>query len=198
MSKYYFCKAGQRLRNELNAENPHRDKTSDGWIGDAAHQARKSDHNPDYSDGGIVRAFDIDNDGVDVDRLIQILIHDKRVNYVIWNRHIWSREHGFTKRVYTGESPHTEHVHVSFMHDKNLENDGSPFGYYRPQPKPAPPAPAKPAPSKPAVHSPVQTVAREVIDGKWGNGDARVRKLRAAGYDPVVVQREVNRQLAKR
>lgn len=180
LSRYYFCKAGQRLRNELNAANPKRDKRSDGWIGDASHAARKSDHNPDYSHGGIVIAFDIDNDGVDEDRLIAILIKDHRVNYVIWNRHIWSREHGFVKRAYTGTSPHTEHVHVSFL--LQFANDGSPFGYYKP--KPAAP-----------THSPIQTVAREVIDGKWGNGDERSRRLRVAGYDPVAVQREVNRQL---
>lgn len=38
-------------------------------------------------------------------------------------------------------------------------------------------------------------VAREVIAGKWGNGQERVRKLVAAGYDYVAVQREVNRLL---
>lgn len=38
----------------------------------------------------------------------------------------------------------------------------------------------------------IETIAKEVIDGKWGNGDARVKKLRAAGYNPVDVQRKVN------
>lgn len=197
MSKYYFCKAGQRLRNELNAANPNRDKRSDGWIGDADHAARKSDHNPDYAHGGVVLAFDIDNDGVDVDRLIALLIKDFRVHYVIWNRHIWSREHGFKKRAYTGKSPHTEHVHVSFL----LEhcNDGRPFGYYpKPAPKPAH-APAKTHEAQPvAVHKGTTQIAQEVIDGKWGDGDVRVRKLRRSGYNPEVIQREVNRLLEKR
>ncbi len=38
-------------------------------------------------------------------------------------------------------------------------------------------------------------VAKEVIAGKWGNGDARKKKLQAAGYDYNAVQKEVNRLL---
>lgn len=38
-------------------------------------------------------------------------------------------------------------------------------------------------------------VAREVINGKWGNGAVRRQKLKAAGYDPAAVQAEVNRLL---
>lgn len=40
-------------------------------------------------------------------------------------------------------------------------------------------------------------IAKEVIDGKWGNGDARKKKLAAAGYDYAKVQAEVNRLLKK-
>jgi hypothetical protein len=49
----------------------------------------------------------------------------------------------------------------------------------------------KPAPPRKTVHQ----IALEVIAGKWSNGPTRTRKLRAAGYDPVAVQREVNRLL---
>lgn len=41
----------------------------------------------------------------------------------------------------------------------------------------------------------VDEIAKEVIDGKWGNGDERVKKLKAAGYDPVEVQKKVNELL---
>ena len=41
----------------------------------------------------------------------------------------------------------------------------------------------------------VTTVAKEVLAGKWGNGDARKKKLQAAGYDYNAVQKEVNRLL---
>ena len=40
---------------------------------------------------------------------------------------------------------------------------------------------------------PVQLVAQEVLDGKWGNGDTRREKLAAAGYNPAEVQDIVNR-----
>ena len=36
-------------------------------------------------------------------------------------------------------------------------------------------------------------IAKEVLAGKWGNGDARKKKLQAAGYDYNAVQKEVNR-----
>ena len=39
------------------------------------------------------------------------------------------------------------------------------------------------------------TVAHEVIAGQWGNGDARKNALKAAGYDPAVIQVEVNKIL---
>ena len=42
----------------------------------------------------------------------------------------------------------------------------------------------------------VAEIAQEVIDGKWGNGDERVQKLKAAGYDPDAVQKKVNEMLA--
>ena len=42
---------------------------------------------------------------------------------------------------------------------------------------------------------PVATIAQEVIDGKWGNGDDRKKKLKAAGYDYATVQAKVNELL---
>lgn len=42
----------------------------------------------------------------------------------------------------------------------------------------------------------IDEVAKEVIDGKWGNGEERVEKLKAAGYDPDAVQKKVNEILA--
>ncbi len=38
-------------------------------------------------------------------------------------------------------------------------------------------------------------VARDVIEGYWGNGDERIRRLRAAGYDPYAVQNIVNQMI---
>lgn len=52
------------------------------------------------------------------------------------------------------------------------------------------------AASTPAKKS-VDEVAREVIQGKWGNGAARKAKLTAAGYNYATVQARVNALLGK-
>ena len=41
----------------------------------------------------------------------------------------------------------------------------------------------------------LEAVARDVIAGKYGNGEDRKRALRDAGYDPGEVQRIVNRMV---
>lgn len=41
-------------------------------------------------------------------------------------------------------------------------------------------------------------IAREVIAGDWGSGDTRTEKLKKAGYNPTIIQNEVNRILSSR
>jgi len=41
----------------------------------------------------------------------------------------------------------------------------------------------------------VYELANEVIQGKWGNGDERISRLKKSGYDPSAVQKEVNQML---
>lgn len=48
------------------------------------------------------------------------------------------------------------------------------------------------APSKPAL-KPLSEIAREVLQGLWGNGSDRKSRLESAGYDYTAVQNEVNR-----
>ena len=48
----------------------------------------------------------------------------------------------------------------------------------------------KSAPKKKSVN----TIVNEVLAGKWGNGQDRFNRLRKAGYDPNVIQREVNKR----
>ena len=50
-------------------------------------------------------------------------------------------------------------------------------------------------PQKPAQKD-ITTIAKEVIAGKWGNGDDRKNRLESAGYDFNAVQAEVNRILS--
>lgn len=48
---------------------------------------------------------------------------------------------------------------------------------------------------KKSLKKSIDTVAKEVIAGKWGNGDERKKKLTAAGYDYDAVQKQVNEML---
>lgn len=54
---------------------------------------------------------------------------------------------------------------------------------------------SKPTPAPQPALKPIGTIAQEVINGKWGNGADREKRLKAAGYDPKAVQAEVNRRL---
>lgn len=47
-----------------------------------------------------------------------------------------------------------------------------------------------------AAKKSISEIAKEVIAGKWGNGDDRKKKLTAAGYDYSAVQKEVNKQMS--
>ena len=102
-----------KLRDQIDAAAPHRSKVSDGSIGDQAHQARVSDHNPDAN--GVVHAIDVTHDpehGVDGKILSRWLSTDLRTKYVIFNGEIWKARTGKWE-VYTGPNKHTHHVHVS-------------------------------------------------------------------------------------
>ena len=43
----------------------------------------------------------------------------------------------------------------------------------------------------------IESVARDVIAGKYGNGAERIRKIEAEGYNYNVVQQKVNEMLSK-
>lgn len=139
MPDYFLAPAlgDDGLRGEVNAKFPHRDKASDGWIGDASHAARVSDHNPCWSCGGrshgIVRAIDIDSNGAPgevtdlVRAVLKATIGDPRVWYVISNRVIYSRTVDWGPRVYTGSNPHDHHVHVSLNGANGVAGDPGNF-----------------------------------------------------------------------
>ena len=38
-----------------------------------------------------------------------------------------------------------------------------------------------------------KAIAKEVIAGKWGNGNERITRLKASGYNPIKVQKAVNK-----
>lgn len=135
---YFLAPALVRLRDEVNARWPGRSKVSDGWIGDTAHSARTSDHNPDWAAGGIVRAIDVTNAGIDVDGFINLVIRDPRTRYVISRGRIWTREAGWSR--YTGSNGHYAHVHVSVRSVDGHDRNGSSWHLALPAPAPAPAA----------------------------------------------------------
>ncbi|MGW1061632.1 peptidoglycan-binding domain-containing protein [Micromonospora rubida] len=115
------------LRDEIDRRWPHRDRASDGWIGDAAHQAGTSDHNPDADDRS-VNALDVDRDGIDPPLVIRKCIAHPSTQYVIFDRTIWSRTRGFAPARYTGSNPHDKHLHVSVSHTPSAERSDRSWG----------------------------------------------------------------------
>ena len=128
-TSWHLAPSLAQLRREINARWPGRDKSTDGTIGDAAHSSRASDHNPNSR--GSVNAIDIDEDGIDAWGLVDLAIKDPRVNYVIYERKIWQRKHGFKPRPYSGINAHTKHIHVSIIQGAWAEQNTDPWGVAR-------------------------------------------------------------------
>ncbi len=116
-----------KLREQINAAYPSRDKTSDGTIGDTAHRNRKSDHNP--NDKGVVCAIDIDEDLRGNRTLEQVITairasRDKRVKYIIYEGRITEPGSDLQRwKKYTGANPHSHHAHISVNSDPRLYDD---------------------------------------------------------------------------
>ena len=142
MADPVLTKALTRLRGDFNARFPTRDKGTDGWIGDEAHQEHVSGHNPDDTEGSKseytdadtkaeVRAIDVDKDlrdaVVSMQAVINLILKTtndlKRLKYIIFNRQIWSKSNNWVVREYTGTNGHTEHAH--FSGDPAYDEDAS-------------------------------------------------------------------------
>lgn len=57
---------------------------------------------------------------------------------------------------------------------------------------------SKPAPAPAPARKSNEVIAQEVINGAWGNGEDRKKRLTAAGYNYAVVQAIVNKKMAAR
>lgn len=141
MTNWILTLGLQNLRAQINTWAPDRDHTSDGTIGDAAHQKETSGHNPDDTPGSKaewngdpdstpeVRAFDCDVDfrnGASAQQLVDHIVGLKPssvLRYVIYNRRIYEASNGWASRAYTGASPHTEHIHFSGAYTQASDNN---------------------------------------------------------------------------
>lgn len=125
------AKSLDTLLKQVNERYPTRSRKSDGWIGDAKHASRSSDHNPWVKDGsmGIVTAIDITHDpanGLHARELAETLIasRDPRIKYIISEGQICSsKQQPWVWRKYSGSNGHFHHVHISVMADKSLYDD---------------------------------------------------------------------------
>lgn len=170
-----------KLREEFNKINPARDKGADGSIGDSSHNS-SSDHTPDEDsrilrdhdtdDKNEVHALDIDSSGPWPGQgeqkqrfhaiIMRIIAGEKakwlsatdmcRLNYVIWDRHIYDKDNDFRAVAYTLSDPHTNHAHFSNRYETRAESDTRAWGAY------VPPAPIEETP----VTQPL-SIADEII-----------------------------------
>lgn len=140
MADWVLIPCLKALFAEFDRIAPSRDHTSDGSIGDTAHQNEVSDHNADEV-GKVpihdadrineVHAIDVDSDlresDLTMEKVVQFLLGrcrsgaEKRLRYIIYNRRIWSASSGWVQKTYTGPSAHTEHAHFSASYETKLE-----------------------------------------------------------------------------
>jgi hypothetical protein len=132
-----LCKAGETLREQVNARYKDRDKRSDGWIADARHvSGGVSDHIANAA--GIVRGLDLDRDLHGVPKpdempyladQLRLLAKSKRdagrLSYIIFDGVIASPKKSWAWRKYVGSNQHRHHLHVSFT--SKGDKDGSLF-----------------------------------------------------------------------
>lgn len=133
-----------QLRTDLNRLAPNRDKSSDGTIGDTAHQLSVSDHNDDEVGKVPIRdadsrhevhAYDADVDlrepGLSMEKVVQHILArcrsgaEKRLRYIIFNRRIWEASNGWRQRTYSGANAHDKHAHFSASYETAREADTS-------------------------------------------------------------------------
>lgn len=127
------------LLAEVNQHAPRRSKASDGGLGDPAHAARVSDHNPNKA--GVWRARDFTDDpprfsADDFARRVAAMLGKHPAlgpgAYVIWRRRIISTSRlaeGW--RPYSGANPHNKHAHVSVATDAAGYDSTRPWGIYQ-------------------------------------------------------------------
>jgi hypothetical protein len=91
---------------------PKRSKLSDGLLPSAAHI--KASPNSDHNTGLAVDLTHDPKNGIDCAVIFEKLKEDNRVDYLIFDKKIWSRARRKEgNRKYTGSNPHSKHLHIS-------------------------------------------------------------------------------------
>lgn len=133
---WYLAPSLVALIEETDDRYPTRDRASDGSIGDAAHAARESQHNPE---NGWVCAVDIDEDlSSGLHSLNELARHvvdqrDHRVRYLIYEGRICKSyvdangRAAWVWQTYTGLNDHSHHLHVSVWNTPVARDDTGPW-----------------------------------------------------------------------
>lgn len=111
---------------------PKRKKLSDGLLPSSAHL--KVNPTSSHNSGLAVDLTHDPANGVDCAVIFEKLKEDERVEYLIFNKKIWSRKYAKSgNRPYKGSNPHTKHLHINIYakHSK----DTSPWFWWMNQPK---------------------------------------------------------------
>ena len=143
-------------------------------IGDTAHMAEHSDHNPDAR--GLVHAIDVmfaAGTPQAVATLRWLLADPADLEYVIHNDRIYRRTHGWANESYKTvdpgrTDPHTNHIHVSGKHGTAGSNAATGTGYDRNAEATIPPG--SPCTSEDDVGT-VDTISQKALDqitAAWG------------------------------
>lgn len=153
--QWRLAKSLETLRAQINAKYPDRDKSSDGSIGDVAHSARESDHNPNKI--GVVCALDITHDpksGCDAGKIADALriSRDPRTKYIISNGRIASDVGDWAWRKYVGTNKHNKHFHISVKPEKAAYDSTAPWKALG-SAKTQPPRPVPRPPDDPGVEA---------------------------------------------
>ena len=123
--------AAVALLRQATALAPKRKKASDGLLPSAAHL--KASPNSDHNTGLAVDLTHDPKNGIDCAVIFEKLKEDERVEYLIFDKKIWSRARARAgNRAYSGSNPHSKHIHVNLYADKS--DDVSPWFWWLNQP----------------------------------------------------------------
>jgi len=124
--------AAVALLRQATAIAPKRMKASDGLLPSAAHL--KLNPNSDHNTGLAVDLTHDPKHGIDCAVIFEKLKEDERVEYLIFQGKIWSRQKAKAgNRKYVGSNRHDKHLHVSIR--PTCANDTSPWFWWLNQPK---------------------------------------------------------------